>query len=223
MIEFEIPIATVSESNRRGHWRKHATRHKQQRAIAKAFTRSWCDAGMKHATFGWTITLVRLSPRLLDDDNLQGALKHVRDGIADAIGINDRKGEWRYRQLKRKQPGVLVEIDAVRMTNRVPAELGQGIGGAIMTPQEIATKLLEYFGPDGKRWGPNLDHCIMATSVRLIHNRNERLAFYNAINRIVRPRFGLSEWNDSSVWPTVKAALERVATLHNPLPRMEAT
>lgn len=110
MIEFEIPITTISESNRRGHWRKHAGRHKSQREAARLFANPRC-LGMKDAAFMWRVTLVRLSPRLLDDDNLRGALKHVRDGIADAIGIDDRKGEWRYRQTKRKQPGVMVHIE----------------------------------------------------------------------------------------------------------------
>jgi len=35
------------------------------------------------------ITLVRIGPRRLDDDNLAGALKHVRDGIADSLEIDD--------------------------------------------------------------------------------------------------------------------------------------
>jgi hypothetical protein len=52
----------------------------------------------------------------LDDDNLQGALKSVRDGVADAYGIpdNDSRITWRYSQERcgRGVFGVRVTIEA---------------------------------------------------------------------------------------------------------------
>lgn len=42
------------------------------------------------------VRLTRISPRLLDSDNLEGALKAVRDGVADGMGINDRDPRVRY-------------------------------------------------------------------------------------------------------------------------------
>lgn len=49
-----------------------------------------------------TITLVRIGPGTLDDDNLSGACKAVRDGVADALGIDDDdpRVRWRYAQRK---------------------------------------------------------------------------------------------------------------------------
>ena len=39
------------------------------------------------------VTLTRISARGLDDDNLQGAFKAVRDSVADALGVDDRMRE----------------------------------------------------------------------------------------------------------------------------------
>jgi hypothetical protein len=46
------------------------------------------------------VTLIRRSPRALDDDNLRSAAKAARDGIADYLGIDDRdpRVQWRYDQ-----------------------------------------------------------------------------------------------------------------------------
>lgn len=38
----------------------------------------------------WTVTLRRVAPLPLDDDNLAGRLKAVRDQVAKELGINDR-------------------------------------------------------------------------------------------------------------------------------------
>ena len=58
--------------------------------------------------------LTRIGPRRLDSDNLAAALKHVRDGVADALGMDDGDPRlvWLYGQ-RRGKPGeyaVLVEI-----------------------------------------------------------------------------------------------------------------
>ena len=46
------------------------------------------------------VTLTRMSPRLLDDDNLRQAMKATRDGIADWLGVDDRSPliRWEYDQ-----------------------------------------------------------------------------------------------------------------------------
>jgi len=52
------------------------------------------------------ITLTRIAPRALDSDNLASGLKAVRDGVADALGVDDGTSriEWRYAQ-ERGKPG----------------------------------------------------------------------------------------------------------------------
>lgn len=48
------------------------------------------------------VRMVRVAPRPLDDDNLRAAFKAVRDGIAEALGVDDgpREGRvaWEYGQ-----------------------------------------------------------------------------------------------------------------------------
>ena len=58
------------------------------------------------------VTMTRVSPRGLDDDNLRSALKATRDGIADKLGVDDRSPlvEWRYAQRQAKQACVVVEF-----------------------------------------------------------------------------------------------------------------
>jgi len=52
-----------------------------------------------------TVKMSRLSSSKLDDDNLQGACKAIRDGIADKIGFpdNDPRIVWLYGQEKCKR------------------------------------------------------------------------------------------------------------------------
>lgn len=102
-----LPIATVSESNRRDHWRDKAKRARLQRRTAAML--------VPRVGLPCVVTLTRISPRLLDDDNLRGALKHVRDGVADRLGIDDRdpRVEWRYAQRKGKQKAVEVELEVI--------------------------------------------------------------------------------------------------------------
>ena len=90
-VEYEVPVRLVSESNMREHWAKKATRAKKNRSAAKFWTeqkvRYLSDAIKGGAPLKVTIT--RIAPGKLDDDNLTGSAKHVRDGIADALGIDD--------------------------------------------------------------------------------------------------------------------------------------
>lgn len=104
-----IPVRTVSESNAHEHWRVRQKRAKEQRAFAKMFV-----AGSPRLPMPIMAKLSRVSPRLLDDDNLRGALKHVRDGIADAYGVDDRGPsiKWEYDQRKGKEAGVEVRFEA---------------------------------------------------------------------------------------------------------------
>lgn len=105
-----IPIKTVTGLNAREHWRKRAARVKAERAAVAAIVRPF-----------WTpciVRLVRLSPSLCDDDNLQGACKAIRDEIARICGVDDGPQgpiQWVYAQEKCKRGtfGVRVEFLAI--------------------------------------------------------------------------------------------------------------
>ena len=115
-----IPIKTVSVANKSEHWAKRAKRTKLHRQTAAAMLRSYGMPGDIWRTsfpIRWTITLIRIGGRRLDDDNLRAALKACRDGVADWLGIDDGDNRlvWQYGQEPKKRklpPGVRVEIVA---------------------------------------------------------------------------------------------------------------
>lgn len=104
-----LPLQTKSESNMREHWAAKATRTKKHRQISFVIAKMKVMAGTKLPA---RITLTRFTAHhtMLDDDNLRCSLKAVRDGIADAFGVDDGSPlyEWKYDQ--KKAPGYGVGI-----------------------------------------------------------------------------------------------------------------
>lgn len=90
MVEFDVPLRIISAANTREHWAAKARRVKQQRGTAKVVTRTWLRRQPMQAPYEVTLTRVRPPRgRPLDDDNLAAALKACRDGVADALGVDD--------------------------------------------------------------------------------------------------------------------------------------
>jgi hypothetical protein len=107
---FVVRIRVVSLTNRREHWTNRHKRNAEHRFIV--------GATVGNRILGLVpciVTLTRLGQRRLDGDNLQGALKSVRDAVSDALGVDDGDAriEWRYAQ----QPGATREY-AVRIEVR---------------------------------------------------------------------------------------------------------
>ncbi len=110
-----LPIRTLSEMNMRQCWQAKARRVKEQRGIAKLVVGGALAQTPQMPPC--EVQLTRCAPSGgLDDDNLRSALKAVRDGVADALGIDDRDARvlWRYDQ--RRSPratwGVEIRIEA---------------------------------------------------------------------------------------------------------------
>jgi len=117
MITFEIPIKTVSEANSRSCWQARMRRTKKARAAARVIcaseiNRSYPFPGRFNYEAKRVITLTRIGKRRMDTDNLTGSMKAIRDGIADALEINDGdwRLEWSYAQEIGKRYSVKVEI-----------------------------------------------------------------------------------------------------------------
>lgn len=126
-ISWEIPIHTVSESNRSEHWSIAQKRHKkQQLSIRLSF---WQN--MTLLKLPCVVILTRLAPRTLDDDNLVAALKWIRDELSEIMlpdippqymcchgRIIKQKGRcdsdprirWQYSQQKNKSYAVRIQI-----------------------------------------------------------------------------------------------------------------
>ncbi|GEL74641.1 hypothetical protein [Myxococcus virescens] len=105
-IRFEVPIKAQSTSNLREHW---AAKHKRTDA-QKAATRRRCPEWKAGPLL--FVRLTRVAPRALDDDNLRGALKSVRDAVATWLRVDDRSPlvGWLYAQAKGPEPLVTVEV-----------------------------------------------------------------------------------------------------------------
>ncbi len=103
-------LHVVSESNAHEHWRKRQKRAKGQRGIVALIMR----ANATKPSIPCTIRLVRIAPRKLDQGNIAAAFKHVQDGCADWLGIDDRHDDLvKYEYLqeqKSKTHGVRIEI-----------------------------------------------------------------------------------------------------------------
>ncbi len=109
-IQLHLPIRLPSLSNIR-YWQV-VMKHKQAQKLAVfAYLRK--DGGKPvFPPLPLVITITRIGPRTLDDDNLQGACKYVRDQIANEIGVDDGSPlyTWKYAQRKSKVYGVDIEI-----------------------------------------------------------------------------------------------------------------
>lgn len=104
----------VPSVNARGGWQVGYARGKRQKSGAYIATlaqvqrlRSWEKA---------KVTIVRVGPGRtpLDDDNLVGSAKHVRDGIALALGRDDgdtKAYKWIVKQEQGPAFGIRVTIE----------------------------------------------------------------------------------------------------------------
>lgn len=92
--EFELPLKAQTNQNARLHPMARHRLTKRERELVGTFL-------PKHRLRPLLrITLVRIGPVELDDDNLQGSLKGTRDGIAAVLAIDDgsKLVEWKYDQ-----------------------------------------------------------------------------------------------------------------------------
>jgi hypothetical protein len=95
LISFTIPGVLKSEPNQRGGWK---TKHFGRTAPARRKAMTLCPVWKLGPLL--VVHLVRYGVKELDDDNLQGAFKATRDGIASRLGIDDQSKliTWTYDQ-----------------------------------------------------------------------------------------------------------------------------
>ena len=120
-LAFFVPVQTRSETNMREHW---SDRYRRSRAQKRTVGGVLAVEGVLHTPPPppVVVTLTRMGGRRLDDDNLRGALKYVRDALAEWLGVDDRdpRVAWRYDQL--------AVMDAEGVGVRVEAAPAAGVG-----------------------------------------------------------------------------------------------
>ena len=97
-----FPLRTWSTLNMREHW---AARARKTKAARRTVHLLWpWRASDETWDFPLAVTLTRISPsKGLDDDNLRGALKEVRDQVAAELGIDDgdkARVRWEYAEMR---------------------------------------------------------------------------------------------------------------------------
>lgn len=100
MVELFYPIHLVTLENEREHWKTKASKARMVRAQVVLFL-SALAGGKPKPEAPWAVTLTRHAARKLDPGNLEACFKHVQDGVADWLGVNDGDGakiRWVYRQ-----------------------------------------------------------------------------------------------------------------------------
>jgi len=99
--------------NARVHWRVKADAIKQARwdascAVLEAAKGSLAETRRELADKGRIRLRIEFYPpdaRHRDDDNMVGSFKNYRDGIADALGVNDRRFAPEYIFADPEKPG----------------------------------------------------------------------------------------------------------------------
>ena len=123
-VEFRTPLASAflpvvlrNVANLREHWATKAKRAKAHRSSAYMALRPllWDLNGAPPPVAVVLLTRVYASRgRRMDDDGAARACKAIRDGVADALGIDDgsERVTWLVDQAKGDVPGVRIEVYA---------------------------------------------------------------------------------------------------------------
>jgi hypothetical protein len=116
LVRFVAPLQTWSLTNQRdAHWRDRHRRAKDERAMTRLVINALGlgTPNLQPPFAAFAVTLTRLGGQKLDDDNLRGALKSVRDEVADWLRVCDgdeAAAAWSYDQKPGGLWGVAVEV-----------------------------------------------------------------------------------------------------------------
>ena len=123
ILELTLPIRTTNPLNGGfGNTRVAAIIKAKHRAAHRNVTRMYVIAEMKARGLSpcdlvpCVVSLTRTSAGKMDDDGLAASCKGIRDGIADALHINDggRFVRWLYAQRKGPQKHFAIEVRIAR-------------------------------------------------------------------------------------------------------------
>lgn len=113
-LDLSFPLRLARGGNDRdGHWRARHRRVKGERESV-----AWMLYGEKKPALPCTVLITRIAPGIgLDDDNLAGACKGVRDEFAKWVGVNDRRSDvlrftYAQRRGTKGEWGVRIQVIA---------------------------------------------------------------------------------------------------------------
>lgn len=110
-----LPIRAISVANAREHVQVKARRNREHRGLARLLVLSRRNRpGFPRPPY--VVTLTRVGRKVLDSDNLASACKACRDGVADALGLDDgdvARLRFEYEQRTSKGYEVIVRIEGI--------------------------------------------------------------------------------------------------------------
>src|SRR5439155_277722 len=126
-----IPGLRTQGPNAREHWGVKAKRVRKEREAA-----AFILGPRERPALPCSVLLTRVAPSAgLDDDNLVGSLKGVRDQVADWLGVNDRdRMRVRYRYAQKRGPWA------------VTIEFGEAVAGAQLEIEASPPPEFDAFG-----------------------------------------------------------------------------
>ncbi len=129
-IIWELPLKTRSEANCAEHWTAKSKRHRHQ----QFFIRSLFLREVREIPIPCTVTMIRIGPRFLDeDDNLRMAFKWIKDEIGACLlpekvvyfitkkgaratnkghADSDPRVKWKYSQEKGPRQAIRIEFES---------------------------------------------------------------------------------------------------------------
>lgn len=107
-IHRSIPLRTGRGQNNRENWRAAANRARKEKSATLL-----AMGGHRRLQPGEVavVTLTRVSPGKLDDDNLVGSLKYVRDAVALWLGVDDGSRRVKFTYADRLEAPASVDVD----------------------------------------------------------------------------------------------------------------
>lgn len=107
MLVVRFPLRLPSAANLREHWSARQRRVRAQRDAV-----GWMLGGKVAPPLPVVVTLTRIAPCALDDDNLASAFKAPRDEVARWLKVDDadRRVTWAYAQRREGVRQYAVEI-----------------------------------------------------------------------------------------------------------------
>ncbi len=136
-LSFEIPQLRTYSANvahRGQHWHQRKERAAMHRQMVAKYW-AW-NIGTEEIEYPVAITIMRISPGTLDDDNLSGGLKSIRDGVTDCLmktpadppikDDRDPRVVWVYDQASRGRGvhAVVVDVQGLQLNADV-SDLGE--------------------------------------------------------------------------------------------------
>lgn len=89
MTSFELPFpAKILWPNGRGHWAEKSRAFKAHKEWAYIATKA--ATGPRFSKVYWNVTVHPKTRHPIDDDNARASLKAYQDGIALALGVDDK-------------------------------------------------------------------------------------------------------------------------------------